>query len=571
MKAFLDKIGQLSSVRELMLLSLDGELLYAHPSGDRPGGPGLIDQWQQVVTGLELPETADFIYEKGRFFLVRLTVGSLVVAVHGDDHIKAIRDGCTAVQEKLKDGSIRRNVLLRMFSENSAQLRPAHIKMLQSVAGPEVVTVLAPILEKAGHSQSAGSRQLIDSACQVLGHCRTPEALGILRKYLNSFGSVAEQQEAVQSAKIAVAQLELDNLDAPTGSASELDILSPLSTAAPLPDQKDLSPADQKIRKLAEEGNKAEAVELIMAAIRKHAGQKDFTEAERYRQMLIVTDSMALREIISAAEIIADGKSSSISDTMMSTWDDLIQELSLEEFSALYFAARPKNTTLNQVLVEQGDFLSNLYFVNSGRVQLYTTKNGREMVFKTVEEGEIFGAESFFDISVWTVSAKSLGASLLILTWERLATLKNDYPALQNNLFEYCKRFQGNHSFFQKPSTSRRKYERKKLDGRATIEVLNDSGAPTGQVARGDLIDISQGGVAFMLRFNRKEYANELLGKRVKVQIRPDHASSTIDRIGLVKAVRCNDFVGNDYSVHLQFDEKIGVTEVSQAAARKSD
>jgi hypothetical protein len=38
-----------------------------------------------------------------------------------------------------------------------------------------------------------------------------------------------------------------------------------------------------------------------------------------------------------------------------------------------------------------------------------------------------------------------------------------------------------------------------------------------------------------------------------------------------VKAVRCNDFVGNDYSVHLQFDEKIGVTEVSQAAARKSE
>ena len=227
-------------------------------------------------------------------------------------------------------------------------------------------------------------------------------------------------------------------------------------------------------------------------------------------------------------------------------------------------------STTEEIIAEQGDFLSNLFFVNSGRVQLYTSNNGKDTPFKTVEEGEIFGADSFFDISVWTYNAKSLGANLSVLTWKRLASLNKDYPALQSNLLEYCSRFRTDSAYFGKPSTSRRKYERKKLAGRATMELLSMTGDETGQVARGDLLDISQGGVAFVLRFHRKEYATDLLGKHVKVIIRPDNSITPLKKSGMVKAVRSHDSAGNDYSVHLEFDELLGATEVSQAAATSS-
>jgi len=572
MKAFLDKLSQLSSVETLMLLSLEEELLHLHPPAKVQSASSNTDLWHSIIDGLGHPENADFIYEKRRVIVTRLALGNLLVILNDDTHVKMIKEGCKAVREKLKDGSILKNVLLRMFSENSRRLRPAHIKMLRPVAGPDVVSMLSPILVKADTIHSARGMELIVAACQVLGHCRTPEALTVLKDYHRRFGQESPHEEAVQAAKIAIAQLQLDDLDTPRSGSIELDILGPEETRDVFQNgDGDLSPIDLKIKELVEGGDKAEAINLVLASIRKKSAQKDFTQAERYRQMLIAIDSMALREIIRAAEIIEEAKSASISETLLSTWEGLVRELSLEEFSALYFATELKNSPASEVLVEQGDFLSRLYFVNSGRVQLYTVQNGRDMTFKTVEEGEIFGADCFFDISVWTFSAKSLGASLMILKWDQLAALKQDYPSLQKNLQKYCDRFQNNHLFFQKPSTSRRKYERRELKGRASMSLLDGSGIKSGEVVRGDLLDLSQGGVCFVLRFHRKEKANELLGRQVSVTIKPANLSRDIDKTGIIRAVRAHDFVGNDYSVHLQFDDIIEPTDVSRATAKKSE
>ena len=573
MKSFLNKIAQLSSVQQVLLMDLEGDLLYSFPSATANNGPSQLTDWQKLIEDLGNPETADFAFENGRFYLIRLELGNLLVGVSHDQHVDTIKEGCSTVRDKLKDDSIRRNVLIRMFTEHRRAIKPQFIKGLKSVAGPEVASVLVPFLNSADLLPIDSRSSLVQATCEVLGLCRATDALDALHAYLQTQqNSAAEDKQAIKAAQIAIAQLELDNVDLSSLSSQHrnFDLPADRQLTPNVTERKDLSQDDKKIQDLIEQDKKTEAISLIMDLIRDNAEKKDFAEAERYRQMLLATDSMALREIISAAEIIQEEKSASINETLLSTWEDLIRELSLEEFSALYYATRPRNSTTEEIIAEQGDFLSNLFFVNSGRIQLYTSRNGRDTPFKTVEEGEIFGADSFFDISVWTYSAKSLGATLSVLTWKRLASLKEDYPALQNNLVEYCSRFRTNSDYFEKPSTSRRKFERKKLSGRATMELLSVTGDETGQVARGDLLDISQGGVAFVLRFHRKEYATDLLGKHVRVIIRPDNSISPIQKSGMVKAVRCHDFVGNDYSVHLEFDEILGATEVSQASAKST-
>ena len=570
MKPFLNKIAELSSVQQVLLLDPEGALLYSFPSVSDENDEHLATQtfdWQQLIEDLGSPETADFAFESGRFYLIRLALGNLLVGVNHDQHINTIKEGCSMVRDKLRDETILRNVLIRMFIEHRRAIKPQFIRGLKSVAGPEVADVLVPFLNSADLLPDDNRASLITATCEVLGHCRTKTALDTLKSYLHNGQPANRAPQTERAVKIAIAQLELDNVERPT-DPREIELpTAQTSETAPDSLQRERSPDDQKIQNLIKQDKKTEAISLIMDLIRDNAEKKDFAEAERYRQLLMVTDSMALREIISAAEIIEEEKSASINDTLIATWGDLINELSLEEFSALYHATRPRNCTVEEIVAEQGDFLSSLFFVNSGRIQLYTTRNGRDTPFKTVEEGEIFGADSFFDISVWTYNAKSLGANLSVLTWNRLASLKSDYPALQNNLLEYCNRFRTDPAYFGKPSTSRRKYDRKKLSGRATMEILNMTGEETGQVARGDLLDISQGGVAFVLRFHRKEYATDLLGKHVRVIIRPDNSITPLQKNGMVKAVRCHDFVGNDYSVHLEFDDILGATEVAQATA----
>ena len=579
MNAFLNKISQFTSVHEVLLFAGEGDLLYYYHRDKKAADSRLGTFWYRLIDDLGSPATADFQFDGGRYFLVELAPGTLLIGLDDDQQFQAIKEGCFNVRQKLKDRNIRQNVLMRLFHENTSKLRPQHVRLLRSVAGPEVAAVLTPILENQELLSSSSGNELIAAVCEVLGYCRTSEALQSLQAYLQKYEGSQEAGQPLEAAHIAVAQLQLDRLESNTAEPIDLDKTTVVRSTAggPSPDTKSaierlgkLSPTEQEIQKLLDQNKQDLVLPRILELIGSSARKKDFAQAERYRQMLISGAPMALREIISAAEIIEEEKSSSLSAMVLSTWDELIQALSLEEFSALYYATQPRNTTSGEIIVKQGDFLSNLFLVNSGRVQLYTTRHGTDVPFKTVSDGEIFGAETFFDISVWTVSAKSLGASLSVLNWDRLAVLKEDYPALQNKLMDFCARFRGGDTHFVNPSASRRKYERKKALGRATIDLINEQDKEMGQVSRGDLLDISQGGVAFVLRFHKKGKAVDLLGKRLKIAIRPEQATVPMLRTGLVKAVRSYDFVGNDYSVHVEFDDLLSSTEVAQAAAKKS-
>lgn len=571
MKEFLDKIAQLSSIEEILFLSQEGEPLYTHSRKEYLDGRA--GQWQRIIEQLDDPYSADFIFESGRYHLIRLPIGTLLFGLKDEEHLHTIKNGCDTVREKLKDTSIRRNVLLRMLTENKQNLEPQYIRGLQSVAGSEVADVLIPLLNSSDALPSATRDSAVAAICQVLGHCRSNEALAALQSYaVYQEESGSRDLEALHAAKVAIAQLELDNLGLPDINGIELDfapIAPPEISTSGATDSP--SPQDQHIESLIRQDRKDEAVPLIMDAIRDHAEKKNFVEAARYRKLLMETDSMALREIISSAEIIEEEKASSINDALLKIWSELIQSLSMDAFTALYQVTRPRNSSVGEIIVEQGDFLSNLFFVNSGRVQLYTTKDGKAIPFQTVEEGEIFGAEPFFDISVWTVSARSLGANLSVLTWKGLASLKEGYPSLQNNLKEYCSRLVSNHaSFFEKSSVTRRKYERFGLGGKATMELLDFTGSDTGQTASGELLDISQGGVAFVVRFQRQEFANDLLGKHVNISLQPDSSDIPLKRSGQVRAIRSHSVAGQKCSIHIQFDEILSAAEVKQALTGKA-
>jgi c-di-GMP-binding flagellar brake protein YcgR len=101
----------------------------------------------------------------------------------------------------------------------------------------------------------------------------------------------------------------------------------------------------------------------------------------------------------------------------------------------------------------------------------------------------------------------------------------------------------------------RRRYRRVALTGKAEIQLLKASGTPVGGAFKGSLIDISMGGLCFLVRINKKETARLLLGQKMSVKF--VHSSDVffhqIEKAGIVVAVRSHSF--EDYSVHVKFDE----------------
>jgi hypothetical protein len=104
--------------------------------------------------------------------------------------------------------------------------------------------------------------------------------------------------------------------------------------------------------------------------------------------------------------------------------------------------------------------------------------------------------------------------------------------------------------------------------------LVDNRGQNSGIGAVGEMTDISEGGVSYVVRISKKENARLLLGRKVRINLpageKPGDSASVI---GDILAVRSIYAVENEYSVHVKFDEMVRkrqLQEIIRAAPRQS-
>lgn len=324
-----------------------------------------------------------------------------------------------------------------------------------------------------------------------------------------------------------------------------------------------------QINSLHKKGRLDEATTLLVWLIEESAANKRFTEAENLREWLIELDPMALSKIVRTAEIIEEAKFTSIDEEYIRVWGSLIKELTREEFSALYHSMILKRYQSDSMVVKQGDFLRVLFFINRGFVQLFTKTEGGKVALVKLGAGRLFGGDSFFDPSVWTFSAISKGAELFVLPYTRLQTLDENYPSLEGKLLDFSAHFQIPDLPIKRAKKGRRRHYRNKISGRTAIELLDKNGSGTGRGAKGDLYDISKGGVSCSLHVSKKHNAFKLFGKRIRALIPSGNQTKSVLRTGIIVAVRGFHVVQNEYSVHIQFDKLLNDFDMQRVVAER--
>ena len=574
MNSFLSKIAQLDAIRNVLFLSLQGELLFCTQTGMAVPIDKEAALWKVIIDDLGRPPAADLVFARGRYYLHATDLGFLIVGMVTEKSLKKIRIACANVQEKLIDPTVRKRVLLKMLSESEEDKKAHFVNALLPFADVEVAHGLMSVLQQEKTFQPKVKEKLLLSLCRTLARCATADALPALRKLSETYAADPglSGKEIAKAAISAIRQLEATpsginpaRKKDETGGEKAVDNTVERDTV-----EEDLSddPEDIQINELLELGQKAQAIAFILQLITNRAKTKQFKKAEKLRERLLQIDSMALTESIRAAEIIEEEKDASISDEFLSTWKELLSDFSSDEIASLYHATSQRTYPDGESVVRRGDILPTLFFVNDGRLKINVLSNGREVPLKIVGPGEILGSESFFEASVWTVTVISKGASLSLLTWERLQNDKETCQALLEKLKEFCARFSSASSFFTKTNRTRRQFERRKLSGRVAIDLLDQNGRDKGLAAKGELLDLSRGGVGLTLRFSKKSNASVLLGQKVRVGIRPEATSVLLQRVGRVMAVRCFDFVGNDYSLHVEFESELSSSEIYQVAGK---
>jgi len=572
MIGFLSKISQLTSIRDVTLLSPQGDLLFykkqsAHDVVDikKPA------YWSEIVTTLNKPQKAEFCFAKGYYYLHCFPIGYVIVGMHDVANLVKIKTACLDVQQKISSPGICKKILLEMLFDADDMVKPMIIKALTPYADIDVAHALLSLLKGEERFNSKARNNLLLFICQALGYCSSHEAIQPLKNLLVSHkkGKKIHNSATLKAAQLSLKQLEQSvDMVQPKMLVAKVEQSEKKNTPGPLTANtskvivdSDL-PEKKQINDLLSNGQKSKAIAVVIKQVEISAEQKQFEQAERLRELLIQIDSMALMEIIRAAEIIEDAKKSSIGKDHYVIWQQLTEILTQEEFVSLYHAMSQQYYPNGEIIAKQGQSLPTLFFINSGQVQLYATSQDGEVPLRVVRKGEIIGAETFFEASVWTVNVKSLGAELSLLSLQKLSDLNAQFAGIDSKLSDYCARFQSAGSLFKKTKKSTRRFDRKKTSGRVTYLLLDNEGEEMSVGAKGDLLDVSRGGVSLSIHSSKKQNAINLFGKKIRVKIQSGIPASWSMHDGVVRAVRNNDIIGNEYSLHVEFQNYLNSTEV---------
>ena len=303
-------------------------------------------------------------------------------------------------------------------------------------------------------------------------------------------------------------------------------------------------------------GDSDAAVKLLYKMIVQCAEEKNFTKAEQFRERMLEVDPMALNEIISSAEIIEESKSQSLDPIHMQIWSSLYDKLNTEEKNELFYSMKGAALGINQPVFLQGKLNTNLYFINQGQLKvIYQDKSG-DVLLNTLSPGQLAGQENFFSNTICTTSLITLSnVNLKYLEKDALLKWKKEFPNLEQKVSDFCAGFQNATALLQSKKMDRRALKRVKLSGKGLIKLLNRAGEPIGQSFKGDLADISVGGLSFEIRISKEETARLLLGRRINVAFNYSKSipNIMIDQNGIIVGIYPYPF--EDYSIHVKFEK----------------
>jgi len=476
----------------------------------------------------------------------------------------------------------RKQELLDALPRISEKLKFQVVRALASVADEDVVGVLVELLRDERYFSADIKTTLLVSICETLGRSGSLQALKALQLFTGKNDTRPRNmaEEVWRAARRAVEALEAVRREQKR-QKGELwkGAMSAGSQEEPMPEEvaRVYAPVtglaeEQEVYVLLGQNRLAAAKSLLLDLISTMSYLHQFEQAEALCRRLVEIDALALEEIVQATEIVEEQKAVSVEQEQGMKWTDVYDFLTTEEFNCLYSVLEHVTYTSDENIVADGDLQQLLFFINKGRAKLYyQDPQGNEILLKTVGTGEVLGGDSFFKASAWTVNAASVGTvDAFVLHREALRKCKHKCPELEAKLESFCQQLEEQDSL-KVTAINRRRQKRHTLAARVVMGMLDTNGKPTGTALPGDAVDVSIGGISFIIRLVLKKNIRLLLGRQVHVSLpdgRPE-CPLTPGMRGTVVAIYAQGpakegvAASAPCSVHIQFDQAMLEAELA--------
>ena len=414
------------------------------------------------------------------------------------------------------------------------------------------VRPLTDLLESSSSLSEKNKHTLQLALCITLGTIGSRQAMAPLSKVAQSspLGLDGYSDEVRQAAAAALERIQLP-VDRKSGKDEE-NLPKAVDTTI------SFEAKEEAIFHLAAQGDKEQATrqlfDLIVATT--HAG--DFKTAERLGERIYEIDSLVLDEIIhsnsdSDETIEAEGEAA-LKEEHLVCWSALTDHLTAQEFQTIHHALNELWFKSEETIVSQGDKNDSLFFITQGSIKVSYQTGSHELFITTLNRGQIIG-ENFFTPSFWTITLTSLTPSHVhVLQQSALNVWQEQFPELRAKLHAYYLSCNTTSAILEKKGLERRKDQRFNLVRPIQVQPIDRRGNPIGRGFRSESIDISYGGLAFLIRISRQESARLLLGRRMQVILSRGDSKPSIIFKGTITGINQLQIQENDFSVHFTFD-----------------
>ena len=147
----------------------------------------------------------------------------------------------------------------------------------------------------------------------------------------------------------------------------------------------------------------------------RYAKESNLAKAEALREKLYEVAPMALNEIVKSGEIIEEEKRRSMDQKHLEVWSKIYGLLDSDEVIELYFAMKEETVMAGQSVYRQGQYNSNLYFVQEGRLKIihFDQKKQNGIFLKELRPGDIANIDPFFSFTVCTATLIAISEAKL--------------------------------------------------------------------------------------------------------------------------------------------------------------
>ena len=115
MKELFEDILRMKGIKGVLLLSVNGELLYSESRGDQPPDLKKVD-WKNILPTLDRTRETDLVFERGRVYVRKTDLGYLLIPMNNQASVAMLRLNCDILLPSLKPAKGGRG-LKRLFKK----------------------------------------------------------------------------------------------------------------------------------------------------------------------------------------------------------------------------------------------------------------------------------------------------------------------------------------------------------------------------------------------------------------------------------------------------------------------